>query len=209
MRFTERYQNRDFVYGNPSVCSFAILVDSFARLPRGKSYLHLVLQMVYDKYGLIGAAIRRDSARLKDYKDMITYCDAISQPLEFVMIITMGNDLYGHRTYKDRWREAALELYNFVQPRYSERVCFVVGGSAAVWGYDISNNSHAQYDDHVNKVVSVLRAVSDYVVTGANELQGISVEDEIGHVSQSSLPQVLRAYQIWIGSAIPPRRSCL
>jgi len=78
--------------------------------------------------------------------------------------------------------------------------CFVViGGSAVIWKYNdrLSVDQCLLFDGHVQRLRDGFEIKNVQSITGAIELQGLVLGDNIGHVSSVSEPQVFDAFVSW------------
>ncbi len=122
--------------------------------------------------------------------------------LQSMLVISMGNDLYrlGH-PYIVPWqvREAAVWLAAFLKARNVPRTVMVYGGSATLWQYYAFGKAIAiRYDQASQQIRSLMTYAGFPVTSGEAELGGITTEDDIGHISKSSIAIALRAVYYWL-----------
>ena len=74
------------------------------------------------------------------------------------------------------------------------------GGSADAWRYDkwMRCSQRDLYDSNARQLAEVFSACGVRATTGAEELLGLEIADDSGHVSYSSKHVVFSAYASWV-----------
>jgi hypothetical protein len=117
------------------------------------------------------------------------------------MTISMGNDLYRHDNDSASSRRIVDAMQEFRRAHAACNVFHVYGGSSSLWNFP-QHWSYDRYDEAVREVHHGIKssAFANYMpsVDGAQELQGISTADRLGHLSPESIPIALSAVQKWL-----------
>ena len=169
-------------------------------------FLWLTMRLVCVVVVKPGACMHSSSGS-NDYLQMLkVYHRYISQRKTFVrlqsmLVISMGNDLYRLPGYGVLWqvKEAAVWLAAHLKDRNVPRTVMVYGGSAGVWQWYARENPKAKgYDHAADQVRRVMKYAGFPVISGEEELLGIAIADDIGHISKRSISQALRAVYSWL-----------
>ena len=190
------------------------LVDSFADMnEEGVEYMTTLLEYLFLRYGLVCIAVVRGGAKVKQYKDMVAFAEAslvslrpvgyLPRDPEFVVIISMGNDVYRmalQELFYDHslaeWVSDTMnEVVQYAKGNLGQRVLVVYGGSSNMWRYEDFGGE--LYDRYVDTIVKRLRGYGIYVIRGIR-LGRPELLDKIGHVSVVSFPEVIHEYCYWV-----------
>ena len=122
---------------------------------------------------------------------------AVPEGLRFLIPVVCGNDFYGNavKPLSDGLREASNTFCAEAQ-RVSKTQFAVLGMSATTWRYDtwMSEDSYGQYDANCCELVDVFKTHGIFAELGADQLEGLTLADWIGHVDPSSERTVFNAY---------------
>ena len=129
--------------------------------------------------------------------------------MEVVIAIICGNDFWrGNQNIQEIDGATKLNLQRFCDGMLgrARNVFAIVGGSAALWGYDAWMNlsMQEQFDTNAKIFQEIVSARGINCVSGVRELEGIRVADWIGHVNVDSKHIVVNAFRQWLNIAVSP-----
>ena len=121
--------------------------------------------------------------------------------LECLIPVVCGNDLYRKGRIVDfdsSLLDAVRELCEAMKNK-AKRVLAVMGASASVWKYDetLGKEQAVRFDANVSGLRQQFEICGVPAITGASELEGVVLGDEIGHVSVESEATVFAAFSMW------------
>lgn len=167
-----------------------ILVDSFHYFKKQKKktvfYLPELLEELYRCTGHViyalcsgGAAFAHRSNGAALYSEML---NRVPSNLDFLMLLSFGNDWYGQtvRPLTQPTRVAA-EQTCLRMKALARRQFAVIGGSSQTWDYKswMQPNSMNQYDANADALVNVFQNMGVCAVTGADELENLTLADTV------------------------------
>ena len=200
-----------------------VLVDSMVFLRSKYTYFNCLQRMVdniYDVTGVAVSAVARGGASFcgqVTYEEMLVFIHYkyhMEWPYKFLLVISMGNDIYVKGPDDDGTKKIPYELADSAgigirDFMWSARNLFdciglVFGGSSDVWQY--SGKKGYVYDRLVDEVLKSsikygFQYGLDYVSSGTSELDTLSKEDivdSIGHIHVLAYPKLETAVVSWI-----------
>ena len=187
---------------------FLILADSFMDAWSAKGIQPFAARVVsfLQTLGLAVAIVYQPGAcwQTGDYLRMLEHYNQGEYPwARAVMTISMGNDLYRHDNDRTTSWRIVDAIRKFGESSGARNVFHVYGGSSSLWHFP-QKWPHDRYDEAVREVHDGMKnsALSIPSVHGAQELQGISTADRLGHLSPESIPIALSAVGKWLEYAI-------